>query len=181
MSLATPPTVGKRIRLLRETLGLTQKEMGEELGVSGSYISMVERDKEEPSLMLRVLICTVYGVEISWLMDGKPPMFMPIQKRIRGLLEQYGKDEILEGLKELGLLSDVVDLHGQYLLPLASTDRQDVAFRKLIAQLITSWRTADIDVKGWILVQLRRAFPELEEDVQKKQHPTSSAGAGTGA
>lgn len=44
MTTETPDTPGSRLRKARERLGLQQIELGRKLGVSGSYISRIERD-----------------------------------------------------------------------------------------------------------------------------------------
>lgn len=43
----------QRFRKLRETLGLTQEEMGKKLRVSGNYIYLIEKDRNQPSGMLQ--------------------------------------------------------------------------------------------------------------------------------
>ncbi len=40
--------IGPRLRRLRQELGLTQSRMAEELGVSASYLNLIER-KQRPS------------------------------------------------------------------------------------------------------------------------------------
>ena len=40
---------GQQLKVLRDTFGLTQSALGEEIGVSGSYISLFENEKEVPS------------------------------------------------------------------------------------------------------------------------------------
>jgi len=44
MTTEAPDTPGSRLRRARERLGLQQIELGRKLGVSGSYISRIERD-----------------------------------------------------------------------------------------------------------------------------------------
>jgi transcriptional regulator with XRE-family HTH domain len=44
MTTETHDTPGSRLRKARERLGLQQIELGRKLGVSGSYISRIERD-----------------------------------------------------------------------------------------------------------------------------------------
>lgn len=44
LTTETPDTPGSRLRKARERLGLQQIELGRKLGVSGSYISRIERD-----------------------------------------------------------------------------------------------------------------------------------------
>jgi transcriptional regulator with XRE-family HTH domain len=45
-------TLGSTIRLLRQAVGLTQKEFAEELRITPSYLSLLETDKREPTIPL---------------------------------------------------------------------------------------------------------------------------------
>ncbi|MCS7215498.1 MAG: helix-turn-helix transcriptional regulator [Thermodesulfovibrio sp.] len=48
----------KKIREIRKALGMTQKELGEHLGVSAIYIYMLETGRKKPSkLFLKALEC----------------------------------------------------------------------------------------------------------------------------
>ncbi len=55
MTTEAPDTPGSRLRSARERLGLQQIELGRKLGVSGSYISRIERDlvKIQPMVLRR--------------------------------------------------------------------------------------------------------------------------------
>jgi len=43
---------GKELRTLRETLGLTQKELARRIGVSQSFIAKIENEKIDPRLSI---------------------------------------------------------------------------------------------------------------------------------
>ena len=53
--------VGKRISDLRFARGLTAKELGERIGVSQSYISLIENDKRRLNLPLLGKIAAVFS------------------------------------------------------------------------------------------------------------------------
>lgn len=42
-------TIGKKIKLRRELLGLSQKELSEKAHIGQSYISLLENDKYQPT------------------------------------------------------------------------------------------------------------------------------------
>jgi len=115
MTTETPDTPGSRLRKARERLGLQQIELGRKLGVSGSYISRIERDvvKIQP-MVLR--LAEALGVPESEM----------IHIRRGALLHDIGKmaipDSIL--LKE-GLLGEeewrVMRRHPTYAFELLST------------------------------------------------------------
>lgn len=70
----------ERIKELRKNyLHLSQTEFGERLGVSRSVINNIERNalaRPEQKLSLIKLMCSVFSVNESWIVDGKEPMFI---------------------------------------------------------------------------------------------------------
>ena len=84
--------VGRRIKEVRQTKGLTQEQLAERAGVSPSYISVIERGIKSPQLDTFVPVCNALGVsadallmdvvdaaamaqtnEIAELLRGQPP------------------------------------------------------------------------------------------------------------
>ncbi len=64
-------SLGSRIKQVRKTANMKQKDFAERLTVSPSYISKVETDKEIPTDMLLKLIALEFDVSFGWLKDGK--------------------------------------------------------------------------------------------------------------
>ena len=48
--------LGKKVRLLRTSLGLTQNEFSTKVGVNKNYIGMLERGERNPSYLMLVRI-----------------------------------------------------------------------------------------------------------------------------
>ena len=59
--------IGQRLKVLRQTLGLTQGQMASELGVSASYITLIEADQRPVSAKLLLRLAEVYDLNISEL------------------------------------------------------------------------------------------------------------------
>ncbi len=59
--------VGRRIRKERRRAGLTLTELAKRVGVSPSYISLVENGKSVPSLKILDQICTSLSIHLSML------------------------------------------------------------------------------------------------------------------
>ena len=57
--------IGPRIRRLRRTLGITQAQMAEDLGVSASYINLIEANQRPISANLLLTLARVYDFDIS--------------------------------------------------------------------------------------------------------------------
>ena len=62
-------TTGERIQKARKAAGLSQKELGEKLGVSASMIGQYENDLRIPKIETLEKIATALNVKISSLRD----------------------------------------------------------------------------------------------------------------
>lgn len=54
-----------RIKEFRESLGLTQQQLGELIGVSRQAINAIETEKFEPSIWLAYDICKIFNHSIE--------------------------------------------------------------------------------------------------------------------
>lgn len=70
--------MNNRIRTLRKSLGMTQEEFGEQLGVTKLTVLRWERDNKVPEPSLR-LICRVFQVNKRWLETGEGEMIIDRQ------------------------------------------------------------------------------------------------------
>lgn len=59
--------IGQRLKVLRKSLGLTQAQMAEELGVSASYITLIESDQRPASAKLLMRLAQVYDLNVGEL------------------------------------------------------------------------------------------------------------------
>lgn len=59
--------IGQRLRVLRQSLGLTQAQMAAELQVSPSYITLIESDQRPASARLLMRLAEVYDLNIAEL------------------------------------------------------------------------------------------------------------------
>lgn len=64
-----------RIKAVRESLKLSQREFGERLGVSRDVISNIEYGRVQPKALLLKHICRLYRVNRHWLETGDGEMF----------------------------------------------------------------------------------------------------------
>ncbi len=62
--------LGKRIRKQRVLLGLTQEKLAAKVGVSTSFIGLVERGKRKASLETLVSLANVMDVSTDYLLSG---------------------------------------------------------------------------------------------------------------
>lgn len=63
--------LGDNIKELRESMGISQKELGQSVGVSDVMISMYEQGKKRPSLENAEKMAAFFGVSTDRLLYGK--------------------------------------------------------------------------------------------------------------
>ena len=62
--------LGKKIRTLREGLGVSQEEFADKCGFDRTYISMIERGKRNISFSNLIRVASGLGVSVSKLTEG---------------------------------------------------------------------------------------------------------------
>lgn len=86
--------LGKRIKTLREELGMKQKEFAAELGVSGSLLSQIETGHKNPVYDFLYKLMSHYHVSLDWLFYGTGKMFLKKKPEGEGGEDKY-IDEIV--------------------------------------------------------------------------------------
>lgn len=66
-------TIGRRVRHLRTSRGLTLDALGRQVGVTPSLLSLIENGRREPRLALLRSIAEALDVSVSDLLDAEPP------------------------------------------------------------------------------------------------------------
>ena len=74
--------LGKRIRVLRKELNLTQAELSKKANISGYYVGEIERGEASPSLSTLNDIANALGVTIRDMFPSKPEIPAEIIKDI---------------------------------------------------------------------------------------------------
>lgn len=69
--------MNERLKELRKTLKLTQKEFGEKIGLTNFTISDIEKGKLSLTERNLNLICERFNVNKEWLKNGTGGMFLP--------------------------------------------------------------------------------------------------------
>ena len=65
-----------RIKKLRKSLDLTQREFGDRIGIKGNSIANYELGRNEPIDAVLSLICREFNVSEEWLRYGTGDMFV---------------------------------------------------------------------------------------------------------
>jgi len=164
--------LGKRIRALRVREGLSQTAMAERLGVSGSYLNLVEHDRRPISANLLIRLSQFAGFDMKSFAEGEDT------KLALTLMEVFG-DPIFEGnipsqeeTRELAAANPeiaraVLHLHHAFLETRGSA-------ATLAAQVLDRQDLTGIDRGGMASEQVtdliqrhRNHFPELEAEAER--------------
>lgn len=68
---------GERLRALRKEKKLSQKELGKQLGLAESTISMYERNERQPDFEIQKKISEIFSVSIDYLVTGEQNIESP--------------------------------------------------------------------------------------------------------
>ena len=81
--------MNKRIKELRETLGLSQAEFAESLNLKRNSISLIENGKRNPSDRTIIDICNKFNASEEWIRNGTGELFI---KTSSDTMEQLKKE-----------------------------------------------------------------------------------------
>lgn len=170
--------IGQRLRVLRGSLGLTQAQMAAELGVSPSYITLIEADQRPASARLLMKLAEVYDLNVSELAPAADAQLVAdFSAALKDpLLEAGGlpRGEVEAVLQASpGLAAAFVRLHDRYrealLRPLAEdnpmTDRDKVEVLAETSRPVEAVRTWFYERRNHVDA-LDRAAEALAEELQ---------------
>ena len=64
--------IGSRIKEARESLGMSQKELAETLGIDASQFSKIERGKVMPTMLQMIEIAKTLSQSLDWFVNNGP-------------------------------------------------------------------------------------------------------------
>ncbi|MCQ2088008.1 MAG: helix-turn-helix domain-containing protein [Bacilli bacterium] len=85
----------ERIKNLRKSLGMTQQEFANKLGIKRNTIGQYEIGRNEPTTPIMNLICKEFNVNKEWLEQGTGDMFQELTRDEE--ISQYMADITLAG------------------------------------------------------------------------------------
>lgn len=81
--------INNRVRDLRKSLKLTQKEFGGRIHVAQTYLSQIENGDREVTDKIAQLIVLEFGVNENWLRTGSGKAFLENEKKQRDFLDIF--------------------------------------------------------------------------------------------
>lgn len=73
----------QRLRELRESLGISQREFAKRIGMSQSTYAHYEAGTHTPSAAGIAIICSTFGVSERWLRTGEGEMYTDNERKLR--------------------------------------------------------------------------------------------------
>lgn len=158
---------GPRVRRLRRDLGLAQVEMAQGLGISPSYLNLVERNQRPLSAQLLIKLAQTYDVDLRGLAGDE-------SGRTMSDLREVFSDPLLENIS-LGA-QDLIDLNAsnpaipQALIALYRAYRLTAERAAGMTERMTEWGAKNpnelalstVEEVRDFFVQHRNYFPEME-------------------
>lgn len=87
--------MNERLKILRNTLGITLEEFGKKVGVTRSAVGRIENGQRKLTEQMMRSICREFRVNYYWLTAGEEPMFIGTPKSVvEEIAEDYGLDAI---------------------------------------------------------------------------------------
>lgn len=74
--------IGPRLRRIRRDLGLTQAQMADDLDISASYITLIERNQRPLPADLLLRLAEIYGLDLSAFSSGEDETFAQLEKAL---------------------------------------------------------------------------------------------------
>lgn len=123
--------MNERLRILRETLNLSQEALGDKINVTRSHVSSLEKGKRSITDRIITDICREFNVNEEWIRNGIGEMFV---KTSNELLDQLAAKYNLKSAEKQAF---------QALLELSEEDRDKIG--DLIRNIFSGFFTVSSD------------------------------------
>ena len=164
--------LGKRIRSLRQREGMTQVAMADRLGVSASYLNLVEHDRRPLSANLLIKLAQFTDLDLKSFAAGDDT------KLIAALMEVFGDPVFEGGAPSVAEVRDFVASNPEVARAVLHLHHSFIETRgsaaTLAAQVLDRQDLAGMDRAGLVSEQVtdlihryRNYFPELEAEAER--------------
>ena len=159
-----------RLKEIRDSLGLTQKEFASKIDFNSSYLSQIERGEKSITSKLSNILFVQFGVSSDWLLHGKgdKPKLNNVPNLGGNLAGQENSNNDKQSDFQLFKMKTILEALGQTDLPLKYLDQeaQSLYFKVDSAiNLINEKADKSIDNEDFRLIS-----DSLNEIISKKIH-----------
>jgi transcriptional regulator with XRE-family HTH domain len=85
-------TYGERLKELRASLDLSQKDLAKQLGIAASFLSELEKGKTKPGYNFLINLAQTFNISPSWVLLGKGSMYLQDNTDTSTIDDEYGDD-----------------------------------------------------------------------------------------
>jgi len=103
-------SINQRVKVIRNTLGLTQARFAEKIFMSTSHLAGIEGANKELNDRNIYLICSRFNVNEQWLRAGNGEMFSPADDKFSKIFGQLNEDFQSYALMQLDALVKLQNL-----------------------------------------------------------------------
>jgi transcriptional regulator with XRE-family HTH domain len=157
--------VGLRVQQFREHFKLSRKELHQEIGMSLANISRIEAGKLEPSEAFLNALIVRFAANPDWIKTGQGEMLASPADYLAKGMRLLGAKAVAEAF--INLLKDPEFAEAQSYIAVNNMSRENTALPQevmvYLEHILKIWHEGDQDMKTWLLVQLKRSFPEVGE------------------
>ena len=147
-----------RIKLVRNKLNFTQKDFAKEINVSRSTIANIERGTNNPSNLLINHLCIKFGINEKWLRTGEGKIFKNAEEVIQEAANNLNEEELKKALHNI-----LESIDNKEVLNFDELEKQP-EFYDILNWLKEKYEESDQDMKGWLTIELKKKFPEYEQE-----------------
>ncbi len=90
-SKALKKSISNRIKIFREKLNLTQKDLSQQLGMKITSISTIEVEKQLPTIPFIIGVYKIYKLSPLWLLTGEGEMIITSKSTADNKMEYFKK------------------------------------------------------------------------------------------
>lgn len=107
--------MNNRIKEIRKSQHLTQKEFGEKLGTTRDVIANIENNRVEPNEIFINYFCNQFNVNKNWLRSGEGEKYLSISEQDQLLAEIFATITLDENVKLKNVIEKLSKLDEEYL------------------------------------------------------------------
>lgn len=101
--------IGKKIKMRRENLGLSQEDAAERCGISPSFYSNIERGVKIMSLETFVSICQAFSLSADFILSDDLPETDEVLLHCLSEAKNYGNVQYEKYIRTIKALANVAD------------------------------------------------------------------------
>lgn len=90
--------IGERIRQVRKTQGLTQKDFAQQIGISNTHLSELEIGQASARAEFLAGLEKVFAVDLHWLITGKQTIVANAMKSIEDIEQSKERLKVMQNL-----------------------------------------------------------------------------------